>query len=186
MAHRDLELVRAVLDGDEVAFARLRRQIDKVVRSCLGQVVATAPWLRQHEADLLAAFDLLLVEDGHRTLQRYAGRAALTTWIHVIALRFFRRQAGRIKARSFAPLEGEPDRVDPGPDAEALLAREGERASVRAATRALPAEDQLLLGLFYEQGMNASQVAKVLGITASGVRMRKARLLARLAEVLKS
>jgi RNA polymerase sigma factor (sigma-70 family) len=56
---------------------------------------------------------------------------------------------------------------------------------VREVVRTLDDPDRLLLQLIYEQELDATGVAKILGLTPSGVRMRKQRLLAKLVEKLR-
>ena len=56
------------------------------------------------------------------------------------------------------------------------------QARVQAVLAELPPEDRALVALPFQQGATATDAAKLLGISAPGVRMRKKRLLARLRE----
>ncbi len=179
----DRDLVAAVVAGEPGAYERLRERVARVVSGCLANVTGAAPWLRRHEPDLRQGFELMLVADDFRVLRSFAGRSALTTWIHVLATRYFRRQAGRLRAREAPLVEGTlPERVEAAeasPEA-ARLRREREELA-RAMVASLPDRDQVLLAMIYEQGLDSVEVARALGLSASGVRMRKARLLERLA-----
>lgn len=186
MADEDLERVAAVVAGDPGAWPAFQAHVGRIVDACLSKVVGAAPWLRRHEADLRQGFELMLVQDDCKVLRTYAGKARLTTWVHVLATRYFRRQAGRIKAREGRLIAGVPERAsEPDGSPEASVARSEEAHAARAAVAELPEADQVLLAMMYEQGLDASQVAPHLGLTPSGVRMRKARLLARLADRLR-
>ena len=178
----DEALVRAVVAGDAGAYARLWRRIGRIVGRCLADTAALAPWVARHEPDLRQGFELMLVEDDYRVLRTFDGRARLTTWVHVVARRWFRRRAATLRRLELSPLDALGDRAadaDERPDRS--FARRERIDRVRAVIATLAPADRLLLALYYEQGLDASAIGPMLGISPSGVRMRKARLLAELA-----
>lgn len=70
----------------------------------------------------------------------------------------------------------------PAPERDALdaLISEEERARVRAAIRALPRADRVLLELSYLKGMTSAAIAARLGEPPTSIRKRKSRALQRL------
>jgi RNA polymerase sigma-70 factor (ECF subfamily) len=97
--------------------------------------------------------------------------AAVRSWLLAIAANEARRTLRRDRLRGLAQLRA---RRTPLPE-ESMHDLDLERA-----LRILGAADRELLGLRYGLGMDSSEIAKQLGIGASGVRMRLARALARL------
>lgn len=179
----DLAIVESVIRGEAGAHDLFLEKTQRVVDACFANLAARSPWLRNDEADLKQRFQLMLLEGDYRVLRTFEGRAQLSTWIHVIALRFFRRQAGVIKSR---PPNAEPIEVeDPAENAETRQLRRAEIARVREVLHTLEDSDRLLLQLLYEQELDATAAGKILGLTPSGVRMRKQRLLSKLVEKLK-
>ncbi len=83
----------------------------------------------------------------------------------------------------------EPHHTQEQPDeresAEALQMRKTEIREVRSAIANLPSQDRLLLAMVFEQGLPAREIGQSLGLTPSGVRMKKQRLLRKLAKRLK-
>jgi RNA polymerase sigma-70 factor (ECF subfamily) len=93
------------------------------------------------------------------------------------------RSAGR-EARALGRLTPAALRATSGEDPLAALISDERRLAVRAALERLePADRDLLLALYYNQEDTAG-LAQRLGITAGALRVRKHRILRRLAELL--
>jgi RNA polymerase sigma-70 factor (ECF subfamily) len=76
------------------------------------------------------------------------------------------------------------EEIDPAIDPlSSLIAEEGMQR-LREVMASLPENDGLLLRLFYVDGLSAEEVARRLFITAVAVRVRKHRLIARLASII--
>ncbi len=180
----DLALVQAVVAREAGAFSRFRKRTDRVVGQCLVDVIRGASWVRPHKEDLRQSFDLMLLDNECRALRSFEARSKLTTWVHVVARRFFRRRAAVLKPRP----QVDPDRLEQTADSgdlpDVVQIRQDVITQTRARVRDLDEQEQLLLALLYEQGLNASDAGKVLGMKPSGVRMKKARLLKKLSGVL--
>ncbi|MEZ4467573.1 MAG: sigma-70 family RNA polymerase sigma factor [bacterium] len=173
----DLDLVSRALAADAEARVALEARVRQVALACTRGAVGVV-----EAADLAQSLLLALFEDDARLLQSYAGRAALTTWLTAIA----RRQVWRALRRAERERGLAEDPVAPAanPDPERAALSQATIAGVRGVLAGLPQEDQLLLGLLVEQELPAHVVAETLGISPDGVRMRKMRLLRRLAKTL--
>lgn len=180
----DLALVESVTRGVPGAYERLLERTRRIVDSCLSAVVARSPWLKEDTADLRQGFQLTLIEHDFRVLRSFQGRSSLTTWIHVIATRFFHRQAGALKARRTPPVDPPSETSDPSESPEMQEMRRRDQLRVREAVSALSTDDRLFLALLYEEELQAPEVGRALGISASGVRMKKQRLLQKLTKIL--
>ena len=98
-----------------------------------------------------------------------------------ICLQHF-RSSGR-EGRALLRLGGEdPQNLDPHPLAS--LIGDERRAAVREALKQLSAEDRHLLRMMYYEDMDRGVLAQQLGVTAGALRVRKHRVLARLAALL--
>jgi RNA polymerase sigma-70 factor, ECF subfamily len=99
-----------------------------------------------------------------------------------ICLQHFR--SAKREGRALQRLHG-----DAPPDVEihplASLISEERRASVREALAGLSAADRELLRMLYYEGQASGAVAQRLGVSLGALRVRKHRVLARLAEILK-
>jgi RNA polymerase sigma factor (sigma-70 family) len=183
---QDLALVRRVLEKDARAYQELQAVIAPVVDKRLRRARDLYPAIRANAEDLRQELYMLLVENDFALLRSYEGRSALSTWIYAIATRFFFRRARwetnraeRTERRDRGSKLGAPD-VSP----EAATMRIEQIDGVRAAIAGLSDEEQILVKMIYETEASASVVGRVLGISDAGVRMKKKRVLAKLAEML--
>jgi RNA polymerase sigma factor (sigma-70 family) len=181
MPDHDRDLVRRLASGDSAAYAVLQEQVHRAFEQVWAKVRHRYPDLESDRLDLMQAFEIHLVNDDYRVLRTFSGRSKLSTWLFAVAMRHVSRNAqnlAKLRAREGASID--PDCADEGTDPEVRTIRNAEREVVRKALLQLDAEDRTLVAMFYEQGLDASQVGRVLNISAAGVRMRKKRLLARL------
>ncbi|MCB9548759.1 MAG: sigma-70 family RNA polymerase sigma factor [Myxococcales bacterium] len=166
-----------MLAGEPAARTALEARVQQVARASTRGAAGVL------EADDLAQSLLLaLFEADARLLHSYEGRAALTTWLTAIARRHVWRAMQR--ATRERALADDPVAPASAPDPERATLSQATVAGVRGVLDGLPADDRLLLGLLVEQEVPAHVVAQALGITPDGVRMRKMRLLRRLAKSL--
>lgn len=177
----DLALVHRLRDGDEAAYTLIRGQIERVFAQVWARSRRRLGGVSGHQADLLQSLELFLVKDGYRVLGSYRGEARFSTWLFAVATRFLLREAAKLEKRAHQE-RGDPDlnAVDLRPDPEAHAVQNAERTRVRRVVDGLAEDDQLLVRLLFEQGLDATQAGRVLGLRPSAVRMRKQRLLRRL------
>ncbi len=185
-AAEDLALVQKVIAGDNDAHQLFMEQAQKIAQKCFANVRRRSPWVSQEEADLLQRFWLMLLDKERRVLRTYSGQARLTTWLYVLATRFFQREAGQLKRLNNAlDSKTSQEPLDERESAETTQMRRTEIREVRNALARLPSQDRLLLAMLFEQDLPAHEIGQTLGLTPSGVRMKKQRLLKKLAKRLK-
>ena len=100
-----------------------------------------------------------------------------------ICLQHFRSSSREGRALLRLGSEDAPN-LDPHP--LATLIGDERRAAVREALKQLSSEDRDLLRMMYYEDMDSGALAQQLGITAGALRVRKHRVLGRLAAVLNS
>jgi RNA polymerase sigma-70 factor, ECF subfamily len=90
----------------------------------------------------------------------FDGRARFSTWLHSIAINYWRDTRRRLPREPVLSLDDAPA-TDPGTrcDQEALARLEHEE--VRNAVHRLPEAQRLAIVLFYYQGMNYAEIARV-------------------------
>ncbi|MGD1915139.1 MAG: RNA polymerase sigma factor [Phycisphaerales bacterium] len=121
-------------------------------------------------------------------LEKFDGRASLSTWLHRIATNacYSRMRSDRVRAKSRVPWpeSGElpvPSRVQGGEDA--LDARR-RRQTVAVALDRINAEHRVVLVLRDVQGMEYEQLSEVLGVPVGTIKSRLFRARAALREAI--
>lgn len=161
-------VVRSAAAGDEMAFARLvdehHASMARVAYVICGDPEST------HDATQ-AAWEI-----AWRRLGSVRNAARIRAWLVAIAAN---------EARKIAQKSRRVRWVDLDPDARASSAGEPVEAAVvdlAAVLRSLKPDERSLLAMRFAAGLEASEIATQLGISASGVRSRLWRLLDRLRE----
>jgi RNA polymerase sigma-70 factor (ECF subfamily) len=119
-------------------------------------------------------------------LDGFRGEASVKTWLLRIARNLYLRRAerGRRTTSLEALQEGGASVPDPQPDPEtALLGRERSRA-IQRALLSLSEGDRSILLLRAQENMPGKEIAQVLGISVSAVKVRLYRARRRLAAAL--
>ena len=153
--------------GDALAFARIvRAHHDDMVRVC--HVICGDPDLAQDAAQ--SAWPLIW-----RKLDSLRDPERLRPWLVSVAANEARQIVRRLHRDRVVSIE----LVQIGSD----LSDPGRRAGddiLLTAVRRLPTEDRTLIALRYVAGFDATEIGRTMGLSASGVRSRLARLVARL------
>jgi RNA polymerase sigma-70 factor (ECF subfamily) len=167
-----LPLVRAAAAGDTEAFTRIvaayNRDMTRVAFTIVG------------DGDLAADAVQSAWAIAWRQLGRHREDASLRSWLLKIAANEARQIARRSQRRTVREVpvdEGLTGLVDTTRGADIPSQIDLSRALAR-----LSVDDRTLLALRYGADMDSSDIARLLGGTASGVRTRLARLLHRLRE----
>ncbi len=155
--------------GDESAFqALVAEHQNRVVNVCFR-------FLRNEEDARDVAQDVFL--DVYRALPAFRGEAALSTWIHRIAvtksLDALRRSKRKKRLESGGTVgsseDVEREAVDTGPDPGRAL-EDGERADLlRRAVAALPRKQRIAVTLSKYEGMSSAEIAGILDTTPGAV-----------------
>jgi RNA polymerase sigma factor (sigma-70 family) len=153
--------------GDSMAFARIvRAHHDDMVRVC--QMICGDPDLAQDAAQ--AAWPIVWRKlGGLREVDK------LRPWLVTIAANEARQLVRRRRRDRVVAI----DMADVHSDAGDPARRAGDD-ELLTAIRRLPPEDRELIALRYVAGFDATEIGRSLGISASGVRSRLARLVTRL------
>ena len=161
-------LVRAAVAGDEVAFATI---IDRhrVSMTRVAYVVCGDADLA--EESVQAAWPIVW-----RRLGTLREPDRLGAWLASIAVNEACQLVRRRRRRSVIEISVAVREVDTAPDPSHRVAD----IDLIRALAGMSAEERALLALRYVAGLNSSELGRALGMSASGLRRRLARLLARL------
>ncbi len=118
----------------------------------------------------------------HQYRERYRPGARFTTWMFQIALNLARDHARKTTRRRTDSLDeiAPPDLADPGVSPAVAARQAEERAAVRAALDALPADLREVVLLAEYEHLPHAEIAALVGATAKAVESRLARARARL------
>ena len=164
----DLELAAACVRGDERAWRELSAAHFDFMRAFARRFLP-APAARELADEVIA--DLFT----RGKLKQYEGRSSLRTWLAAVvahAALNSRQALGR-----WVPLERAPgddadaarsERPQPENDQAAALIK----GMLNAAVGALPAEDRLLLRLYYEQELTLDAIGAALGLSGAAISRR--------------
>ena len=153
--------------GDTTAFARIvRAHHDDMARVC--EVICGDPDLAQDAAQ--AAWPI-----AWRKLGTLREPDELRSWLISVAA----NEARQLLRRQHRDRIVEIEVADVGSDAEDPGTRE-DTADLLVAVRRRSSEDRTMLALRYVAGFDATEIGRAMGMSASGVRTRLQRLLARL------
>jgi len=165
----DQSLLDRLRSRDESAFqALIAEHQNRVVNICFR-------FLRNEEDARDAAQEVFL--DVYRALSGFRGDAALSTWIHRIAvtksLDALRRGKRKKRLEMVRALGGseevEREAADPGPDPGRAL-EDGERADLlRQAVAAPPRNQRIAVTLAKYEGMSSAEIAGILETTPGAV-----------------
>jgi len=169
--HDDAELARSAAAGD-------RRALEVLLERHLERVYAVCRRILGHPEDALDATQEALISVA-RSIGRFDGRSAFTTWLYRVATNAALDEARR-RSRRPVPSEsaGESPARGPGPDAVAG------RLDLDAALSRLPEEFRAAVVLRDVCDLDYAQIAEVLNIPGGTVRSRIARGRAALAHEL--
>lgn len=164
MSLSDRQLIaRCVLDDDRAAFGELVRRHQSAVRAFLRHLTAGD----NATADDLAQETFL---QAYRSLSRYRGDAAFTTWLLGIAHNQFRNARRRQRE---LPQEKIPDSIDDStvsPAHSTALSHD-----LTSALRQLSSDEQTILHVCYTQGLTHDEAATLLNWPLGTVKTNIAR-----------
>jgi len=171
MSGSEEALMRAYVDGDRRAFARLFERLGPSVLSFFVRSLRN----RTAAEDLVQATFLKI----HRARASWRRDLPLRPWVFTIAARV--RQDELRRTRGLAEVAGEEEiaAAEPAsggaPDAEAALFRRSREQRVRDALDALPEAQRTVIHLHRFEDMTFAEIARVLGTTEGAVKLRAFR-----------
>lgn len=165
----DAELVAQLQQGSEAAFRTL-------VARFQGRVYSTAFSLLRSAEEAEDVAQEVFVEV-YQTIAQFRGETALSTWLYRLAtsraLQHRRRQQARKRFAFFTSLLGlanqllhePPDHAHP----QALLEGTQQLQALQQHIGRLPAQQQVVFTLRYEQDLSYAEIAAVLGTSVAAV-----------------
>ena len=159
-------VVRSAATGDEVAFARLvaahHASMARVAFVICGDIEVSRDVLQ-------TAWTI-----AWRRIGSLRDPARIRPWLVAIAANEARKAAGRNRRRAFVDLSGAIARIGADDPIDAV-----DVMDLELVLRGLSPDERQLLALRYAADLDSTEIADQLGITASGVRSRLARILKR-------
>ncbi|TXF88619.1 sigma-70 family RNA polymerase sigma factor [Neolewinella aurantiaca] len=176
-AKPDNELVAAIQAGKQHLLSELYKRYEKkVYYRCLGVVKDKS--LAQ---DL--AHDVFIKVFAN--LNKFKGTADFSFWIHAITYNHCVSYLRKAKRLRFDPIEPGVDQVDDGDEAlTEKIVHDLQITQLDHLLSSLPREEELLLLMRYQDKMQIREIATILSIGESAVKMRLSRSRNRLAEML--
>jgi RNA polymerase sigma-70 factor (ECF subfamily) len=162
-----LTTVRLAAEGDEAAFARLVAEHHAAMARVAYVVVGDADLTRDA---VQAAWSI-----AWRKLRSLRDPAQVRAWLVAIAANEARQAVRRQRRSQVVDISEVLDRHGADDPADLIGVMDLQRA-----LHDIPPDDRALLALRYVAGLDSTEIAAQLGISASGVRSRLARLLERL------
>ena len=173
----DRELVTAILAGKKRYLNELyHRYQDRVYYKCLAMVKDSS--LAQ---DL--AHDVFIKV--FTNLHKYQGKADLSFWIYAITYNHCISHLKRARRLRFDPIHEAYDTEDEGAGTlDEKLLKELQLDQLERLLKQLKPEEEVLLILKYQEAMSVRQIAGILQLSESAVKMRLKRSRERLAKLL--
>lgn len=175
----DNELVEQINAGNDRLLGELyNRYAAKIYYKCLSMV--KNPEQAQDMAhDVFVKVSL--------NLHRYKGTADVSFWIYAITYNHALAQLKKDKRLRFDPID---EKIDPEDEGEheimAKIVRELKLTQLKRLIKQLKTEEEVLLLMRYQDGMGIKQIAAILKIGESAVKMRLKRVRSQLSKLLKT
>jgi len=160
-------LVQRAAAGDEAAFARLIAEHN----ASMARVAYVIVGDREATLDAVQAAWAI----AWRKIGSLRDATQVRSWLVAIAANEARQYARRSRRATVVDISHAMDRVGATDPAELAAVVDLERA-----LRRLDSDDRRLLALRFVAGFDSSEIADLIGLSASGVRSRLARLMERL------
>lgn len=190
---RGQDFIRRCVAGDPETRAEFVREYGALVRFAVAAVLRSRePGLLAEELDdLTQAVLLSFFERDCRRLKMYEGRnqASFATFVRVCATRQTLDHLRSLRRRPRITSEEERDEsaesglagaVDPASGPEEQAATSEALDHLRVVVAELPPREQLLVRLHFVEGLDAAEIAAILGVTENAVHVLKSRVKAKL------
>lgn len=189
----DARIIRRCLDSDPEAWEELVQTRADLVWSAIHRTFGlyNFSYGREDAEDLFNSVFLSLLEDDCRRLRQFRGdnKCSLSTWLTVVtgrkALDFMRKDRGRLTVEPAASEYDVWETIsDGGPPADVVLAEKQARELLAGAVRELAPRDRIIYHLLFTRGCDATETARILGISQEVVHSRKHRIIQQLKKMI--
>ncbi len=174
----DQDVISAVLEGDTEAYGMLVQKYQKPIFNAAYRMTGS----RQDALDICQDTFLKAFEELHHF---HAGRRFFP-WIYTIAMNRSKNHLRRNRQWKTEPVEdheGDADRNEPRREEEALC-RRLDSHRLQQAMKKLSVDQREALILRYQDDRSMEEISQALKLSLSGAKMRIARGLARLREII--
>lgn len=182
----DRELIQRCVAKDEKAWKHLLKAYGGYVygsiTNLLGKFSVAQPEIAE---DIFAAVIEKLLIDDCAALKRFRWNSKLSTWLVSVARNktydYLRQQKRRPTISLSTPVDDENDELEQLIAHDLDLDHELEtRLTVAEALALLPAKDNLVLQLYYIEGMKEREIGELLQLSVDAVSARKSRAIRKL------
>ena len=163
----DMEIVRRVQAGDAEAFGEL------VNRYSGGSTPWRWPWCAMRSGPRMSR--RRLSSERMNTSADFGGASAFATWLYRIA---YNRAVGECRRRAYDRIDAESCAV--AEESSAGRFDEETVVRMRRALERLRPDERVLVALFYEEERSLAEIAQIMNLTLSNVKVRLHRLRGRL------
>jgi RNA polymerase sigma-70 factor (ECF subfamily) len=176
MADEDTADIRAALDGDGEAYARIVRRYQAEI----GRMAWRFTRRRQDYEELVQQ----VFVEAYSSLRSYKGKAPLLHWLRRIATRVGYRHWKELSRRRSQPLVPLQDWDEDSVAATDSLSSQEAAETVHALLGRLPPRDRLVLTLIYLEERSVAETAELTGWTKAMVKVQAFRARAKLKKLL--
>ncbi|OAV45881.1 RNA polymerase sigma factor [Lewinella sp. 4G2] len=173
----DAALAQEINAGNERLLGELyNRYAGKIYYKCLG-MMKDAGVAQDMAHDVFIKVSL--------NLHRYQGTADLSFWIYAITYNHCIAQLKKDKRLRFGPIDENADREDEGDiELEAKVISDLRLTQLKRVLQQLRPDEAILLTMRYQDGMSVKQIAAILKLGESAVKMRLKRGRSHLAKLM--
>lgn len=163
----DAVVIARVLDGDIEAFGILVDRYAETLTAYAGQMMGNV----DEAADIVQ--DSLV--RAYKSLRRCRDRSNFKGWLFRIVSNQCKTRLGRRQRRRTEPFAGEVVRLPAPDDPVADLEAAEDRRRLQSALQELPVDQREALVLYYMDGLSVKEVADLLSVSPSALKMRLLR-----------
>ena len=158
-------IVKRLKEGDTEAFSLLLDLYGSRVFSSIVRVVGN-----REDAEELTQDVFLKV---HNSIGRYRGESSLSTWIYRIA---YNTAVSKVRKTGKGPPMLDDTILERRCVEEPVADTDDKLSSLERALTFLPAEESMIIQLFYNEDKNVDELSSITGLTASNVKVKLHRI----------
>ena len=171
--------IEKIMNGDETAFAVLVNRYKNMVFALTFRMLKN-----REEAEEVSQDTFVKI---FKSLDKFKGDSKFSTWIYRIAynscldrIKTYKREYPKVGIDEFT--ENQVRTLETAYD---LMEYADRKKSVQECLHRLPAEDNVLITLFYYKELSLAEISKIMGIDQNNVKVKLHRARKRLATILK-